>query len=73
MSVDDATKRELVEAKRAIIAELDDLETKWMTGAGPSGHWRLRGPQDTGDAYDQLMQELREINELLGLDSSDGL
>ena len=73
MPVDNATKRELVEAKNAIIAQLDELETKWTTGAGPSGHWRYRGPQDTGDGYDELIRELGQINELLGLDRSDGL
>jgi hypothetical protein len=71
MPVDDTTRRQLLEARRAIIAQLDDLEVRW-TG-GRSGHWRLRAPQDARDVYDQLMQELREINELLGLDSSDAV
>jgi hypothetical protein len=47
---------------------LDELEFRV---SGNSGAWRRREPQDAGDAYDELRNELREINELLGLDSDD--
>jgi hypothetical protein len=67
MSLDASTKRELVEARQRIIAQLCQLEFRVK---GRSG-WRRRGPQDTGDIYDALKIELREINELLGLDTDD--
>jgi hypothetical protein len=71
MPVDDDTRRQLLEARHAILAQLDDLEVRWRGGRA-SGHWQLRGPEDAGDIYDELKQELREIDELLGPDSSDG-
>ena len=68
MPLDETTRRQLLEAQRTIMAQLDDLEVRWTGGRG--GHWRLRAPEDAGDVYDQLKQELREIDELLGSDSS---
>jgi hypothetical protein len=68
MSLDATTKRQLVEARETIIAQLAQLEFR-VTGT--RGSWRPRGPQDRGDIYDELKNELREINELLGLDSED--
>lgn len=70
MSLDASTRRQLAEAKEGIIAQLDELEFR-MTGQ--HGVWRRRRPNDVGDAYDQLKDELRQINELLGLDGTDGL
>jgi len=69
MPVDDDIRRQLLEARTAILVQLDDLEVRWRGGF--NGHWQLRGPQDAGDVYDELKQELREIDELLGLGSSD--
>jgi hypothetical protein len=68
MSLDPATRRQLAEARKKIIAQLDELEFRV---SGNSGAWRRRGPQDAGDAYDEPRNELREVNELLGLDSDD--
>lgn len=70
MPLDDATKQQLVEARRTIMSQLDDLEVRWK--GGRSCAWHLRGPEDAGDVYDQLSQELREINELLDRDCSEG-
>ena len=69
MPVDDDTRRQLLEAREAILAQLDDLEVRWR--GGRSGYWQLRGAEDSGDVYDELKQELREIDGLLDLDSSD--
>jgi len=69
MSLDASTRRQLVEAKEAIIAQLGELEFRVTS----RGAWRQRGPQDAGDVYDQLKGELAQINELLGLDDADGL
>lgn len=66
MTLDPETRQQLIEAHENIKAQLDDLEVRW-TGAR-SGHWQLRGPQDDGDIYDQLKQELRQIDDMLGAD-----
>jgi|GEM_PF-5476280 hypothetical protein len=63
MSIDQRTKRELTDARKNIIAQLDKLEFRV---SGNAGAWRLRGPRDAGDVYDELRTELREINQLLG-------
>jgi hypothetical protein len=68
MSIDQRTKRELVEARKNIIAQLDKLEFRV---SGNAGAWRLRGPRDAGDVYDELRSELREINQLLGDEEGD--
>ena len=68
MSVDPKLREQFVEARRTIIAQLDQLEFRVV---GNSGGWRRRGPQDAGDIYDALKKELREVNELLGLDGDD--
>lgn len=69
MPVDDDTRQQLLAAREAILAQLEELEVRWS--GGRHDHWRLRRPEDGGDVYDELKQELREIDELLGLDSSD--
>ena len=61
MPLDAKTKRQLEEARGAIIAQMDELEYR----AGMAGGWRQRGPQDRGDVYDALKNELDEINQLL--------
>jgi hypothetical protein len=71
MSLDEATRGQLVEARQKIIAQLDELE--FRVTSGNSGAWRRRGPQDAGDVYDELKHELSEINQLLGLNGEDGL
>jgi hypothetical protein len=68
MSLDATTRRQLVEARKKIISQLDELEFRV---SGNSGAWRRRGPHDAGDAYDELKHELHEINELLGRDRTD--
>jgi len=70
MSLDASTRRQLVEAKQAIIAQLDELEFR---ASGESGAWERRGPHDAGDVYNQLKGELAPINELPGFDDADGL
>src|SRR6266498_4043865 len=62
MSLDATTRRQLVEARKKIIAQLDELEFRVT---GNSGAWRRRGPQDAGDVYDELKHELGKINQLL--------
>lgn len=62
MSLDSTTKRQLVEARHKIVAQLDELEFRVT---GNTGAWRQRGPQDRGDIYDALKSELDEINQLL--------
>jgi hypothetical protein len=63
MSLDPTTRRELLEAREKIIAQLDELEFRV---AGNAGGWRQRGPQDSGDIHDALKKELAEIDQLLG-------
>ena len=62
MSPDATTKRQLVEARDKIVAQLDELEFRVT---GNTGGWRQRGPRDRGDIYDALKSELDEINQLL--------
>jgi hypothetical protein len=62
MSLDATTKRQLVEARNKIVAQLNELE--WRV-TGNAGVWRQRGPQDRGDIYDALKSELNEIDQLL--------
>src|SRR5438309_11788400 len=62
MSLDATTKRQLVEARDKIVAQMDELEFRVT---GNTGAWRQRGPQDRGDIYDALKSELDEINQLL--------
>lgn len=69
MSLDATTRRQLCEAREKIIAQLDELEFR-LTGI--RGAWRRRGPHEN-DAYDALKMELREINQLLGLEADEGL
>jgi uncharacterized protein YukE len=68
MPLDASTRRQLTEARETIIAQLDELEFR-VTGR--HGAWRRRGAQDAGDVYDQLKEELRQIDELLRLDEAD--
>jgi hypothetical protein len=68
MTLDPETRRQLVEARKTIIAQLDELEFRVT---GKSGAWRRRGAQDTGDVYDVLREELRQIDEILA-PNSDG-
>jgi hypothetical protein len=68
MSLEATTKRQLVDAREKIIAQMAQLEFRV---AGSRANWRRRGPQDRGDIYDERNNELREIDELLGLDSED--
>ena len=70
MSLDASTRRQLAEAKQVIIAQLNELEYRVR---GRYGGWRRRDSQDAGDVYDQLKNELKQINELLGLGGTDGL
>jgi hypothetical protein len=62
MTLGPETKSQLVEARKAIIAQMDDLEFRVTARMGG---WRRRGPQDAGDVYDLLKEELRQIDELL--------
>ena len=66
MSLDASTRGQLGEAKKAVIAQLDEL-------GGLHGAWRRRDPLDAGDIYFQLKEKLRQINELLGVEGTDGL
>jgi hypothetical protein len=68
MTLDPDLRKQLVEARERIIAQLDELEFRVT---GQHGAWRRRAPQDATDAYGELKLELREINELLGLDADD--
>ncbi|MEA3058976.1 MAG: hypothetical protein QOE50_388 [Sphingomonadales bacterium] len=68
MSLDPTTKRQLVEARKRIIDQLNQLEYRVTPVLGS---WRRRGPQDRGDVYDALKNELHEINELLGRSGND--
>ena len=62
MTLDPETKSQLIEARKAIIAQMDELEFRVTARMGA---WRRRGPQDAGDVYDVLKEELRQIDELL--------
>jgi hypothetical protein len=69
MTLDAETRSQLLEARKTIVAQLNDLEFR-VTGR--TGGWRRRGPQDAGDVYEVLEDELRQINELLGPEFSKG-
>ena len=67
MALDAALKKELLDAREKIIAQLN--ETQFPTTPGV---FSRRGGGPTYDyAYLELQQELREIDELLGSDEND--
>lgn len=70
MPLDADTRQQLVEARETIIAQLDELEFRVTERKGA---WRRRGPEDAGDVYDQLKQELSEIEQLLGANDGEDL
>jgi len=69
MALDAMTERQLVEARKRILAQLDELQFRV---SGNAGAWGRRGPQDRGDIYDVLKSELDEINRLLEGDKTNG-
>lgn len=74
MELDEALKQQLVEARKIIIAQLDEMEFRATAKGIPRGGntWgNLAGPPDYREVYAQLKDELRQINELLETDCKD--
>ena len=70
MALDAALRQQLVEARSRIIAQLDDMRFRTIALGTPHGG---AGPPDYDSVAAELQDELREINQLLGLDPDDDL
>lgn len=65
MALDEALKRQLVDAREKIIAQLNEIEFR----STESGFARRGvGPPDYRIVYAELQDELRQINDMLGID-----
>jgi hypothetical protein len=62
MSLDPATRQQLIEARERIKAQLIDDERASRNSIGRGG------PPALGDVYAELQDELRQIDEMLGID-----
>lgn len=61
MALDASLRKQLIEARKVILAEIDELECRAKTPA-------KGGPPDYRGPYAELQKQLHEIDELLGTD-----
>jgi len=69
MALDAALRKQLIEARRRIIAQLDDMRFRSLPGNPHGGG----GPPNYNRVSAQLQDELCEINDLLGPGADDAL
>ena len=61
MGLDAAFREQLTEARKRIIAQIEEIEFRVKS----SDYHTRNGPPGFGDVYTELENQLREINELL--------
>lgn len=69
MTIDPTTRRELLEARDAILGQLEEIEFR-ATAQGQASV-RKGGTPDYRDVYARLQQELGDIDQMLGSDLND--
>lgn len=70
MVMDASLRKQLIEARDTIVAQLEEIRFRSIFARNPHGGG---GPPDYHSVSHQLQDELREINKMLGPEADDPL